>query len=50
MTYDGETEGMTTFCGGFISILIQIIGLAYLGEQTYAMVTHTKGIEFSVSD
>ena len=50
MTYDGETESMTTLCGGFISIIIQIIGMIYLVEQSYAMVTNEKGVEYSVSD
>ena len=33
MTYDGETESITTFAGGAISILIMLAGFTYLVKE-----------------
>ena len=49
MTYDGETEGITTFCGGLLTIIVTIIGYVYLGQQSYIMYMNTN-VDFMVSD
>ena len=50
MTYDGETESITTFAGGAISILIMLAGCTYLVKETQIMFANTKGVNFTVSD
>ena len=49
-TYNGTDEQVTTFIGGFISVIAAFCAYAYFGFQLKIMIENDKGVSFDVSD
>ena len=50
MNHDGENDCITTLFGGFMTIIITIICILYMVQQTIILFEHKRGVEFGVTD